>query len=230
MYVANRKDLADIDHSAPPRREPHKSVLVRGLGEIFSFVFHPLFIPSYITCFLVFVDPFAFSGMDEKVKILRVISVFLLTAFFPAFTVFLLRRLHFIQSVYLKTQKDRIIPYVAAMFFYFWIFYVSKNLTDSSPLFVIMLLGVFLSSIAALMANIYFKVSMHGIAMGAMLTFFVFLALQGTMMIGPFLSMAILIAGIVCTARLLVSDHYSFEVYAGFFLGVISQLIAIFVL
>jgi hypothetical protein len=162
--------------------------------------------------------------MPEKTKVFRAISVFMLTAFFPAFTVFLLKQLKFVGSVMLDTQKDRIIPYVASMFFYFWVFYVSKNLTDSSPLFVKLLLGVFISSIISLMANIYFKISMHGMAMGVMLTFFVIVALQGNMDMGVYLTLAIIVAGLVCSARLLVSDHYPFEIYAGLVLGIISQV------
>jgi len=50
--------------------------------------------------------------------------------------------------------------------------------------------------------------------------------MQGNFSMGIYLSAAILIAGLVCTSRLLISDHYPFEVYAGFFLGIISQSIA----
>ena len=195
-------------------------------GNFISYIFHPLFIPFYLSCFLLYVHPFAFAGMDENVKFFRAVSVFMLTAFFPAFTVFLLRRLDFIGSVFLRTQKERIIPYVASMFFYFWIFYVSKNLTGNSPLFVMLMLAVFISSITSLMANIYFKVSMHAIAMGVMLSFFIIMTLQPNVDLTAYLALAAITAGVVCTARLLVSDHRPFEVYAGFVLGVISQLIA----
>ena len=202
--------------------------VIRFFAHVLSFVFHPLFIPAYISAFLLFVHPYAFSGTGYRVRVLRFISVFLLTAFFPAFTVFLLRKLGFARSLYLRTQKERIIPYVASMFFFFWIFYVSRNLPGSPAIFTTLLLGVFIGSIAALMANIYFKVSMHGIAMGGLVTFFLILAVFGSFPVTFFLAIAILIAGLVCSSRLIVSDHHPFEVYAGFFLGVISQTIAVF--
>lgn len=210
----------------PPRPQKKQPAVIRVLANLLSFVFHPLFIPGYITAFLLFVHPYVFSGFNEKVRILRFISVVLLTAFFPAFVVFLLKQLQLVSSIYLKNQKDRIIPYIASMFFFFWIFYVSRNLPDSPPVFVTMLLGVFIASIAALMANIYFKVSMHAIAMGGMVCFFTFLSMEGVFSMGIYLSAAIFIAGLICTCRLLVSDHYPFEVYAGFLLGIISQAIA----
>ena len=201
---------------------------VRFLAHVFSFVFHPLFIPSYLGAFLIFIHPYAFSGFDPRNKVLRLISVFLITAIFPAFTVLLLKLLGFAESLFLRTQKERIIPYIAAMFYFFWIFYVFRNLSGTPAIFSTMLLGVFIGSIAALMANIYFKVSMHAIAMGGMVTFFLIVSILGNVPMSLFLSIAILIAGSVCTARLIVSDHHPFEVYSGFFLGMISQTIAIF--
>ncbi len=214
----------DADLRLPPDRQP---AVIRLLAHLFSIIFHPLFIPAYIAAFLLFVHPYVFSGFSEKLRELRLISVVLLTAFFPAFVVFLLRQLKFIDSIQLRTQKDRIIPYISSMFFFFWIFYVSRSLPDSPPIFVTLLLGVFISSIAALMANIYYKVSMHALAMGGMFCFFVLLAMQGTFSMGIYLSIVVLIAGLVCTSRFIVSDHYPFEVYSGFLLGITSQAIAV---
>ena len=210
----------------PREKAPRQPLAIRMFAHFFSILFHPLFIPGYIAAFLLFVHPYIFPGFNMKIRMLRFISVVLLTAFFPAFVVLLLRQLKFIDSIMLRTQKDRIIPYIASMFFFFWIFYVSRNLADSPPAFVLMLLGVFIASIAALLANIYFKVSMHAIGMGGMVCFFILLSMQGVFSMGIYVSIAIFIAGLVCTSRLLISDHYPFEVYAGFLLGVISQAIA----
>lgn len=212
--------------------ENNRVILPQPLGlkifaKILSWVFHPLLIPGYVTAFLLYVHPYAFAGFGEKLKLLRLISVVLLTAFFPAFAVFLLNRLGFADSIFLKTRKERIIPYIISMFFYFWIFYVSRNLSGSPDLYVTFLLGLFISSIAALMANIYFKVSMHGIAMGGMVAFLVMLSMEGNFAMGLYVSIGFLIAGLVCTARMIVSNHYPFEIYVGFFLGIFCEMIAL---
>ncbi len=39
------------------------------------------------------------------------------------------------------------------------------------------------------------------------------------------ISIALVIAGLVCTARLIVSDHSVKEIYMGLFVGIISQII-----
>lgn len=213
---------ADAVTNGSVNRQP---AILRALGHVLSFIFHPLFIPSYIIAFLLFVYPTIAVGLTGMNKFTKLASVFVSTAFFPAFTVFLLRQLKFIDSVYLKTQKDRIIPIIASMIFYFWAAYVSWNLKDD-PLIKEMLLGVFLSSIAALMANIYFKVSLHAIAMGSLFIYFILMAVNSDLQMGLYVSLAVLISGAVCTARMLVSDHHPFEIYSGFLFGIICQAVA----
>lgn len=199
---------------------------VRLSGHIISYIFHPLFIPSYITAFLVYADPYAFAGMNDKLKMFKVISVVFSTAFLPLFSVALMKQLGFIKSIFLRSQKDRIIPYIVCMIFYFWAWYVSKNIHDNAAQ-TAMLLAVFLSCIAGMMANIYYKISMHGIAVGALLVLFTWMAFNGTVAGGAYLSIVILIIGLVCTARFIVSDHNAFEVYSGLMAGALCQLVAI---
>ncbi len=202
------------------------SAPVRFFGHLISFVFHPLFIPSYIAAFLLYGDPYAFAGMTEKAKIFKLASVVFSTAFLPLFSVALMKQLGFIKSIFLREQKDRIIPYIVCMIFYFWAWYVSKNLHDH-PAFTAMLLAVFLSCIAGMMANIYFKISMHAIAVGALLLLFLWMAFSGSLATTVYLSVAIFTTGLVCTARFIVSDHNSFEIYSGLLVGALCQLVAI---
>jgi hypothetical protein len=210
----------------PPFKKSNQSPALSFFGYIVSFIFHPLFIPSYIMAFLVYKHPYAFAGIGEKLKLFRFLSVVFITAFLPAFSIFLMKQLGFIQSIFLRTQKDRIIPYMVSMVFYWWAWHVSKNLHDS-PALIAMLLATFISCIAGMLANIYFKISMHGIAAGASFVFFVWLAFNGTATPGFYLAIATFITGLVCTARFIVSDHNSFEIYAGLFVGMLCQLVAI---
>ena len=89
--------------------------LSKFFGHTISFVTHPLFVPTYFILYLIKVVPFEFVGITDWQLQLRVFSVFWLTAFFPAFAVFLLWRLKFSESIFLRTQKDRIIPYVLSL-------------------------------------------------------------------------------------------------------------------
>ncbi len=222
-FIFNTEGLGK--KARPSRGE---SKLVRGLAHFVSYIFHPLFISLYVAAFLLYVHPFAFAGMDDQKKLMRLAAVALSATFLPAFTVFLLWRLDFIQSIFLRTQKERIIPYAAAIIFYFWLWYVFKNLPDSPVSAKQFFLGVFLGVCGAWLANIAHKVSMHGTAVGGLLGFMLLHGWTDPSIGGAYMSMALIITGMVCTARLMVGEHSSKEVYVGLLIGIFAQVIALF--
>jgi hypothetical protein len=199
---------------------------LRFFGHLISIVFHPLFIPIYVCCFILYWHPLVFAGYSPFDKLRSLASVFVNLTLLPAFTVFLLWRLKFINSIYLKTQKERIIPFAATMLFSFWCWNVFRNLPDYPEQFTNFLLGGFITIIAGWLANIYFKISMHGLAAGGMAVFVLGVAITGEGSSGQYIAAALLLSGLICTARLVVSDHKPFEVYAGLFVGAASQWLA----
>ena len=198
-------------------------------ARLLSYVFHPLFIPVYVSAYLIYVYPYSFAALQPEQKGLRFISLFIITCFFPAVTVFLLWRLKFAESIMLRTQKERIIPYVACIIYYWWAFYVSRTLPGSPAILTYFLLGLFLSVSVALMANNYFKISMHGLGVGGAVAYFMLLANVSAEHIGPVLALVTVLGGMVCTARLIISDHHPMEVYTGVFVGAICQLVGFWV-
>src|SRR6185503_2292764 len=107
---------------------PSQPAWIRFIATIISYVFHPLFIPVYLTYFVFTTRAYQFAGIDPWAKTLKLLLVFITCCFFPLISVLLLRALNFIESIYLKTQKDRIIPYIICMTFYFSVwFYFRKN-------------------------------------------------------------------------------------------------------
>jgi hypothetical protein len=199
--------------------------IIKFVAHIFSYVFHPLFIPVYITWFLTSVHPSYFSGFSMYQKNWLVLRVAYSMVFFPLITVLLLRALKFIDSFFLHTQKDRIIPYIACGIFYFWVYLVFKNQPNIPIVLTACIFSVFLASSAALIANIYLKISMHAIGMGGVIGILLIIMYSNTMLTTLPFSIAFLLTGLVCTSRLIVSNHQPKEIYLGVLLGIISQLI-----
>ena len=195
-----------------------------------SYIFHPVFIPVYAVWFLVYIHPSYFSGFSTAAKKYTILIVIYNLVFFPLLSVLLLKAVGFIQSIFLKTQKDRIIPYMACGIFFFWGYTIFKQQDLYPTILPSFILGIFLASSGALLANIYFKISMHAIAMGGLLSLFIIISNSNTMLMSWPLSIVILIAGLVCTARLLISDHTPKDIYTGLFIGMLSQLIAAFII
>lgn len=212
------------------KKDPIFGPALRFPATIISYVFHPVFIPLYAIAFLVFIHPGYFAGFSVQEKYQVLLITALNTLFFPLLTIGLLKALGFIQSVFLRTQRDRIIPYIAVGIFYFWTFIVFKEQESFPPVLPSFMLGVFLASSAALIANIYFKVSMHAIGMGGWLGVFIIISNTHSMLMTWPMSVVIFITGLVCTSRLLVSDHTQKELYGGLAIGLLMQWVSAMVM
>ena len=197
---------------------------LRTAAKVISYIFHPLFIPFYLGWFFVH-ELRLFPNLDSFHQTLLLVQFFVNYTLLPLVTVLIAKGVGFIDSIYLKTQKDRIIPYIATMIFYFWVWYVFRN--QGFPKEVVLFsLAAFLITCIGAFVNSFFKVSMHALSLGVVITLFIVLSLTSSANFGPYLSIALFITGLVCTARLMNSDHHPFEVYVGLFLGMVAQLVA----
>ena len=169
LIVDNERHLHEIrEPDFPPQ-----PTSVRALAAFFSYLFHPVFLPVYVVIFMVYVHPWMFTGFTSWEKNRTLMTAGMMFTFFPLVTVLLLKGLQFVDSIYLKTQKERVIPFIASMTWYFWLFHVWRNMgkTDIGDMpdeAVQFALAAFISSILGLLTNIKMKVSLHAIAAGVM--------------------------------------------------------------
>lgn len=205
---------------------PQQPAAIRMIAKIISYIFHPVFVPVYIVFFMVYLHPFLFAGVSDENKGLTMIRSILMYTFFPIVATLLLKALDFIPSIFLTTQKSRIIPLVMCGVWYFWVWFIWRNLPEYPPVAVKFTLAIWISVSLALLANIIMKISLHAISIGVMLAFIFLLAYSEPINYGVYITVALLITGLVCTSRFIVSDHLPKEVYGGLALGIVSMLIA----
>jgi membrane-associated phospholipid phosphatase len=220
MEISDKGVLKEAEIPAPAVHP-----VLKAFGIFFSYLFHPLLLIVWVSLYLLYFNDSIFLGLDsfDRLKVfLRIIST---SVFLPLVTVLLLKALGFIQSIQLHTQKERIIPYVACITFFFWSYYVARQLQDPAPLKAF-LLTLFISASVALIINNYFKVSMHAIGAGSLLAFFILLLFNGKIESGLPLTFALFIAGITCTSRLIAGRHHPFDIGFGFVMGFLLQLIS----
>jgi hypothetical protein len=200
-------------------------------AKIASYIFHPLFIPTYVFLWLSWRFPVNFYDVTPTILLLKKISVFWLTAFFPAFSVFLLWRLKFIESIFLRTEKDRIIPYIITMIFYWWMWYLSRSaeFNDQPDVLKFFYFGIFLNTVFGLVINNFIKISMHAMGAGTFVAFIILTCAHYQIFLGADIIVAIVLSGLICTSRLLLNQHSSAEIYTGLFVGVICQLLGVWI-
>ena len=200
---------------------------VKILAKVVSYVFHLFFVGVMMAAYLIFIHPYFFVGFSEKQKMLKLLAVINNNVFFPLIVVVLLRALGFNKSLLLQTQKERIVPYLASITFFFWSYYVFKNQPEVPRVLVNMCRGMFFSAAIALVLNNNYKISMHGIGVGGLMGLMTVILVDGNLNSGLPYMIALLITGAVMTARKIVSDHQWFDILTGFLLGFCTQLVAL---
>ncbi|HRP90861.1 MAG TPA: hypothetical protein PKX92_12585 [Edaphocola sp.] len=220
-----------MPHSHIKTEELTQNKTLKVIAKIISIICHPVFMPVVMSYVLYKLNSSSFSNITPSKMNEWLGIIGLNTIFFPLVTVFLLRKLNFIESIELKNSKDRIIPLIATMIFYFWAYTVFKNIKAPTlpPLILqIFLLGNFYGIIALFMVNIFKKVSMHAAAAGGMIGIFIVVMIMSQINLFITLIVSLLIAGLIGTSRLILRAHTQGEIGLGYFLGIAAQLVAFF--
>lgn len=214
------------DAPYPPRPVGMGPAWLRFVASLISYIFHPVFMPLLLSVVLWRLLPAEFAPIPQKTLTFRFISLASTTIFFPLLTVALLKALGFLRSVHMRVSRDRIIPLIATMTFYFWAQQVFSHQADTPKIINILLLGSFWGIILLFLGSIFFKVSMHTTAAGGAIGIMTVLMFLATVNMFPALLVTILIGGIVGSARLILREHTPPEIWMGYIIGFIVQLAA----
>lgn len=210
-------------------------------ANIISVIFHPLFMVPYVLGLLMVINPYLFSIQDSKSKGIILLSVFFLSVFFPLFGILMLKLVGLTKSMQMNDREERIGPLIITSIFYLWLFVNIRNNPGIPEAFNAFTLGATIGIFIAFFINNFSKISLHGVGVGGLLAGifmirFLFSYEEILLNLGPLgtflinvdilLMASILIAGMVCTARLYLNAHKESDLYGGFVVGIFSQLIA----
>lgn len=216
------EQTAEIQDNTP---KGTSSKFLRAIATFVSYVLHPVFMPLIMVYVIYLITPVSFVQYDKRDLVLVYIQIGMATIFFPLLVVLLLKGLGFISSIFMRNQKERIIPLLATMICYWWISHVFKNL-DAPLILQVLLRGAYWGMIILFVCSIFFKISMHTMAAGGMLGVLIVLLMISPVRMTIPLFLGIAIAGISGTARLLLGAHTQFEIWAGYVLGILAMLAA----
>lgn len=199
-------------------------------ARILSILFHPVFVPAMVFAILIYVCPEALFGVNPKTQQWWLITISYITITFPLLTVILLWRLKFIESIHMHELKERYGPLIASMMFYFWVFWLFHKQFQAPIIVQSMLLGIFLTTVMVFMASIFFKISMHTAAWGCVAAISVICGLLGISGSVWFIVFAFIMAGLIGSARVYLKAHIMPQIWSGYVVGILSQIIAYFVI
>ncbi len=216
--------------------------MTKTLAYTVSVLFHPLLIPSYALVTLLAINPFMFGVNNIWGNEIILLQVFLSTFLLPSFSLLMLRQLDFIKSIELEDKKDRIIPFIVTGIFYIGLAVFFVKTPNHSPfLLTVFILGATIGLWVSFIVNLFTKISLHAVAIAGFLAI-VIITMQNlefdhllinlgsfgvfNMSIRTLLMLVIFLTGLVGTSRLLLRAHAPFQVYAGYFVGFLTQFIA----
>lgn len=215
------------------------TLVMKGLARIVSAIFHPLLMPTYMLALLLVVNPYLFgvSGLTDRMSMQLLLQVFLSTFFIPIVAIFMLKTTGLVQSFELLDRRDRIGPYIITGIFYIWMF---RNFVENPQIptaYTTFMLGGTIALFLAFFINIFSRISVHTVGMGTLVGMVLITLWQfsyDTFRLGiwelnmkPVLVGAILLAGLVGTARQTLHKYEIADLYGGYVIGLLSQFIAL---
>jgi len=181
-----------------------------------SAIFHPLLIPTLGFLFL-FSSGFYFSILPWALKKYILLVVFITTCFLPALSIFILS-INSKFDINMEKNTDRTLALIISAISYY-IGYLLLKRVPSFPVYSIMLIGSVLVQVVLLPISMRWKISVHLAAIGGLIGGFLSLAFRLQENPVFLLSSLIIVAGMIGTARLILSKHTEYQIYAGFTTG-----------
>ena len=193
-------------------------------ARLISMVFTPFYLPTVgLICLFMFSY---LSQMPWSYKFQLLTMVYLLTVVIPTVLIHFYRRHHGWSLIDLGQKERRAVPYVISILCYFLCIYLMEFLHIPHFMMSIVTAALFIQ-ITCAMINVWWKISTHTAAIGGVAGgLFVFAEFFGFNPIW-WLSLTLILAGILGTSRMILRQHSLAQVVAGFLVGVVCAIIGI---
>lgn len=215
---------------------------MRVLSQAISVVFHPLLMLTYMLVLLLLVNPYLFGVPHIGAHIQLLAMIFVSTFAIPMIAVVMMKFLGLVESLEMRDKTERIGPYIATGIFYMWMAFYCYKSPIIPTAYAIAMIGTTIALFTAFIINIFYKISIHAVGMGGLVgmtlitmkffsydSFTLETANYGTLQISMslILMIVIVLAGVVGTARMALNAHTPRELYSGYAIGFLTQLIAL---
>jgi hypothetical protein len=194
------------------------------VARFFSYILHPLLMPFFAVVIVMNLNTYISYSISTQVQRIIISLVFITTSALPILLALFLLQKGIIKSLEMDTLVERRIPFLASTIFYFLCYYLLKQLPIPGMISVMVLAASFTIFIAYFLSFRY-KVSIHMIGIGGLTgVLFGLSKILNADLLG-YLLIAIVISGILGSARLSLSAHKPGQIYWGFLIGFFTEYI-----
>ncbi|MDE5622541.1 MAG: hypothetical protein K2I59_06100 [Alistipes sp.] len=201
-----------------------KKLTLRKLSAGLSWVLHPLLLPLYMMALLLTMTAFAYYPAGVKLYLAWVVALY--TTVIPVLALGVLRSLGRISDLRIDDRRERILPLLLGA-----VCYVLCAVTIArvpSAIFVRkFMIAAACCEAMCLLVSLRWKISLHLTGMGAFVALLVVMNVVGAGRMFVPLTVALLGAGALASARLYLGCHNGAQVAAGFFGGFAVAILAL---
>ncbi len=211
------------------------------IAKIFSYIFHPLFLPVYAVIILFYL-PSYLSHYQFVYKKGIVLVVFMSTFVSPLLVMLILLNLRVISDLQLSKREERFLPLAIIGAIYIASYFIMLRLpvgvpSDISNFLLVSSIVIFI----VLLFNFRTKISIHSAGTGGFISYFLiffnkenmsetlFSVIIFNFTAIHFFTLLILIIGIIMTSRLILKSHNLKQIAIGFLVGFFVGILSIFI-
>ena len=193
------------------------------LAKFISTVLSPLLTPSYGLFMALSISPKVLDSTGARIKLL--VIFFGITCVLPMATIAVVHNFKFIRDKRMIKREERLIPYITGTIYYaVAVWYLAY--THEPQWLVMLCAGGALACLISTIVNLKWKISAHMAGMAGVLGMLWQLDAMNLEVISPawmmlFIVVAIMLCGVLGTARLLLKRHDVFQIVAGFINGLL---------
>lgn len=187
------------------------------IAKILSYILHPIFMPL-LGVFIIFNSGIYIAEVPFEFKRFVYAIVFLCTTVLPLMILPALYFFNMLQQITMDERRQRFIPLFFTAICFFLAYYL---VVKFSPIQVVNLF-LFSSVVVVfviLLISVFWKISIHTSGIGGITALIVVLSMAYSVDLIVYFSLAILLSGIIASARLALQTHSLLQVIAGFVVG-----------
>lgn len=193
-------------------------------ARIISMIFTPFYLPlvSLVALFI-----FSYMSRLPLFYQLKVVTlVYLFTVFLPSILIHLYRRYQGWTTFQMGRKERRMVPYIIAIMCYFTCYYLMTVMRIPQFMANIVVTALAIQVVCAII-NIWWKICIHMAGIGGMAG--ALLAISLVFQFNPlwWLSVIILVAGLIGTARMILRQHSLRQIVGGFVVGAVCGFLLI---
>ena len=192
-------------------------------SKFLSLIFHPLGMPMVIYVLVRWIDPYYIAPAEADYFVFLLLGINIIA---PALSILIMIKFKMVSSIDLHDRKERWAPYLLVIFYYIMSYGLLRYLGPTLPTEVFsFILSVIVSLLLSLGINFFWKISVHMLGQGGVFGSLISLSILHRADVSIIIIACLLMSALTGFSRLRLNAHTHQQVYAGFVLGVVCNLV-----